>query len=68
MNRMDAVLPFALGIAMALTLLVLFVGIVTFAAGGKFNAKYSNKLMRLRVLFQGIAIAVFALAVWFSTK
>ncbi|PIW28245.1 MAG: hypothetical protein COW30_08060 [Rhodospirillales bacterium CG15_BIG_FIL_POST_REV_8_21_14_020_66_15] len=47
-------------IAMALTLLVLFVGIGAFAAGGKFNQKYSNKLMRARVLMQGLAIILFA--------
>tara|TARA_Y100000813_G_C23822089_1_gene193466 strand:+ start:233 stop:430 length:198 start_codon:yes stop_codon:yes gene_type:complete len=47
-------------IAMALTLLVLFIGIGAFAVGGKFNAKYSNKLMRARVLMQGLAIILFA--------
>ncbi len=40
-------------IALALTLLVLFVGIGAFAVGGKFNTKYANKLMRARVLMSG---------------
>ena len=31
------------------------------ARGGEFNAKWSNKMMRYRVLFQAIALAVFAL-------
>ncbi|MEK9672753.1 MAG: twin transmembrane helix small protein [Rhodospirillaceae bacterium] len=48
-------------IAMGATLLVLFVGIGAFAAGGDFNKKYGNKLMRARVLVQGLAIILFAL-------
>ena len=39
---------------------MLFIGIGAFAVGGKFNAKYSNKLMRARVLMQGLAIILFA--------
>ena len=31
------------------------------ARGGAFNAKWSNKVVRYRVLFQAVAIAVFAL-------
>ncbi|PZQ46104.1 MAG: hypothetical protein DI551_05705, partial [Micavibrio aeruginosavorus] len=31
--------------------------------GGEFNQKYGNKLMRARVIMQGIALALFALAV-----
>lgn len=57
---MEGFVTILLVIAMALTLLVLFVGIGAFAVGGKFNQKYSNKLMRLRVLIQGIAIILFA--------
>tara|TARA_R110000772_G_scaffold49123_11_gene113131 strand:+ start:15886 stop:16083 length:198 start_codon:yes stop_codon:yes gene_type:complete len=55
-------------IALALTLLVLFVGIGAFAVGGKFNAKYANKLMRARVLMQGIAIILFAVLMLLSGK
>jgi hypothetical protein len=50
-------------IAMFLTLAVLGTGIVSMIKGGEFNAKYGNKLMKMRVIMQGIALACFALAV-----
>lgn len=40
------------------TLGVLAVGVVSMLRGGPFNAKYSNKLMRLRILFQAVAITI----------
>ncbi len=52
--------------AMGLTLVVLFVGLFVMVRGGEFNKKHSNKLMRLRVLLQAIAIAVFAAIVYFT--
>ncbi|MEQ8355401.1 MAG: twin transmembrane helix small protein [Kiloniellaceae bacterium] len=53
----------ALLIAMLITLGVLATGIIAMARGGEFNAKYGNKLMRARVIAQGVALAIFALAV-----
>lgn len=50
-------------IAMLITLGVLATGIIAMARGGEFNAKYGNKLMRARVIAQGVAIALFAVAV-----
>ncbi|MEE2689027.1 MAG: twin transmembrane helix small protein [Pseudomonadota bacterium] len=47
-------------IAMLATLSVLFFGIFTMARGGEFNQKYSNKIMRARVILQGLALLVFA--------
>jgi hypothetical protein len=52
--------------AMGLTLAVLFIGLFAMARGANFNRKYGNKLMRLRVLLQAIAIAVFAAIVYFA--
>lgn len=60
---MESVLPFLLGVAMLATLGVLVVGIVSFALNGPFYQKNSNKLMRLRVLGQGIAVAIMGLIV-----
>lgn len=51
-------------IAMLLTLGVLFAGLITMAIGGDFNRKHGNQLMRYRVICQGIAIALFALAMF----
>ena len=48
---------------MVLALLCVIVGIGAFAVNGKFNKKNSNSLMRLRVLFQAIALAVVVIMV-----
>ena len=50
-------------IAMLATLGILIVGMVAMTKGGEFNAKYGNKLMRARVIMQGVSIALFALTV-----
>ena len=43
---------------------VLAVGIYALFRGGDFGRSYSNKLMRLRVVMQAIAIAVLVGAAW----
>ena len=43
-------------IALAGTLVVLFAGVFAMARGGEFNRKWGNKLMRARVVTQGLAI------------
>lgn len=58
---MDTLLPLFLGLAMLATVGVLVLGIVGFAFNGKFYQRNSNKLMRMRVLFQGAAIAILGL-------
>ena len=47
---------------------VLAVGIYSLFRGGDFGRSYSNKLMRLRVVMQAIAIAVLMGAVWWRTR
>jgi hypothetical protein len=47
---------------------VLALGIYALFRGGDFGRSYSNKLMRLRVLMQAIAIAVLVGAVWWRTR
>ena len=56
----STVLPFVLVVSMVLALLMVVVGVIAMAKNGNFNKKHSNKLMRMRVLFQGIAVLVFA--------
>ena len=51
-------------IAMILVLASLAVGLFSMVKGGEFNQKYGNKLMRMRVTLQGIALGLFVLAVW----
>ena len=51
---------------MAATLAVVVIGVIAMAINGKLNKNHSNKLMRLRVLFQAIAIFVFVVIVWLA--
>ena len=51
---------------MAATLVVLVVGVVSFGLSGDFYKRYSNNLMRARVLLQGIAVALFAGVIFLS--
>jgi hypothetical protein len=46
---------------------VLFLGIFAMAKGGKFNERYGNKLMRLRVAVQLLAVLLLGCIMWFST-
>ena len=51
---------------MAATLVVVVIGVVAMAINGKLNKNHSNKLMRLRVLFQAIAVLVFVVIIWLA--
>ncbi len=50
--------------SMALVMLVLFAGLISFAIGGSFNRRWSNRLMRARVATQFIAVAIIVLFAW----
>ena len=54
----DILIPICLFAVVA----VLFVGIYALFRGGDFGRSYSNKLMRLRVLLQFVAICVLVAA------
>ena len=51
-----SILPIILVISMILALLMVIIGVIAMAKNGDFNKKHSNKLMRMRVLFQAIAV------------
>ena len=51
---------------MVATFAVVVIGVIAMAVNGKLNKNHSNKLMRLRVLFQAIAVAVFVLIIWLA--
>ncbi len=56
---------FILGGLFALaTLGTLLTGVVGMGKGGAFNDKYGNKLMRFRVIFQGLAVLCFVIGLW----
>jgi hypothetical protein len=56
----------AVPIAIGAVALVLLAGLVNMMMGGSGNT--SQKLMRLRVLLQAVAIGVIMLALWFMGK
>ena len=51
-----------------LVLIVLMLGIGSFAKGGQFGKKYSNKLMRVRIILQAIAVVLIIAFVFFEKK
>ena len=50
----------ALAVALAVTVGALVAGVVAMARGGDCNARWGNKLMRLRIIAQGAAVALLA--------
>lgn len=59
---MSGFLTICLALAVLSVVAVLVIGIVSMVKGGEFNKKYGNKLMRARVILQGVALAMLALA------
>jgi len=58
---MTVALYFLVPIAIAATLIVLVVGISGLVRGGKFNRRFGNKLMQVRVVFQFFAVVFLVL-------
>ena len=63
---MASVFTFLIPISLAAVLVTLAVGIFALFRGGEFGRSYSNKLMRLRVLLQFIAVLVLVAAFWWG--
>jgi threonine/homoserine/homoserine lactone efflux protein len=53
-------------IACLAVLAVLLVGVGSFAKGGDFNRKYANKIMRLRIIMQALAVVLIMVTVWIA--
>lgn len=53
---MEKLVYFLIPVGLAATLIILGVGIYSLGKGGAFAKENSNKLMRLRVLAQGVTI------------
>ena len=51
-------------IFMILAAISVVIGVVLMAVNNQYNKKYSNQLMQMRVLFQGLALAVLFVVVW----
>ncbi len=61
---MDAFVFFLIPIGLAVTAIILGVGIYSLAKGGSFARENSNKLMRMRVAAQAVTIALMMLFLW----
>ncbi|HEX8569568.1 MAG TPA: twin transmembrane helix small protein [Caulobacteraceae bacterium] len=62
---MDAFFDIALPVALIAVFLTLCVGVYSLFRGGDFARSHSNKLMRLRVVLQFVAVLVLMGALWF---
>lgn len=49
-------------LVLAATVAILALGLFSMVKGGAFNARFGNRLMRLRVLVQGVAVVLVAVA------
>ena len=63
MEAFEAVFPMLIIIALIAVLIVLGIGVIAMLRGGDFNRRYGNKLMRLRVLLQALAVILILLFV-----
>ncbi len=63
---MNHLFDFLVPIALGAVLITLCVGIFALFKGGDFGRSYSNKLMRLRVALQFLAVLVLMAAFWWK--
>lgn len=61
---MDRLFDLLVPVALGAVLITLCVGIFALFKGGDFGRSYSNKLMRLRVALQFVAVLVLVAAFW----
>jgi len=60
---MPSILYIIVVIAVLAVFVVLMIGLGGFTAGGEFNRKNANKIMRWRIILQAIAVALIVLYV-----
>ena len=65
---MDRWLDIVIYIALAAVAVTLAFGIYSLYRGGDFSRSYSNRLMRLRVLMQFIAVVILVAVFWWRTR
>lgn len=65
---MNTFLIILLGLALFSVAAVLVLGLVSMTKGGEFNKKHGNKLMKARVILQGVAIVLVAILLFSAQK
>ena len=61
METLKLILPYLIGVSLVAVLGSLFGGLASMSRGGDFNLRWGNRLMRWRVISQGVALALIAL-------
>ena len=51
-------------VALCVVASILFWGVFTMARGGSYNVKKSNRIMRYRIIFQGLALIIILGLMW----
>ncbi|EJL23533.1 Hypoxia induced protein conserved region [Caulobacter sp. AP07] len=64
---MDKLFDLLIPVALGAVLITLGVGIFSLFKGGDFGRSYSNKLMRLRIVLQFVAVLVLVAAFWWRS-
>ncbi len=59
------VLKIIIILALLATIVSLFMGVVSMGRGGEYDEKHSNQMMRARVVFQGVALLLMLVALYF---
>ena len=65
---MDVVFKYLIPAALLAVLVTLGFGLYALFRGGEFGRSHSNRLMRLRVLTQAVAVAILAAALWWRQQ
>ncbi|MDP6954289.1 MAG: twin transmembrane helix small protein [Alphaproteobacteria bacterium] len=65
MGPLQAIFPMLIVISLIAVFIVLMVGVIGMVRGGEFNRRYGNKLMRLRVGLQALAVVLIVIYVAF---
>ena len=56
METLISFVPVVIVILLAAVVIVLFMGLLTMAIGGRFTPEFRNKLMKTRVVIQGLIL------------
>lgn len=65
---MNTFLFILIGLALISVMAVLVLGLISMTKGKEFNQKYGNRLMRARVILQGIAVVLVAILLFSAQK
>jgi len=65
---MDALFNLLIPLSLIAVFLTLCVGVYALFRGGDFGRSYSNKLMRMRVVLQAVAVVILVAAFWWAAR